>query len=120
MKVIVDTSIWISHFKSSHSELVYLLEADLVVIHDFIIGELACGNFAKRKEIMNLLEMLPRCIVASQTEVLTLIERHKIFSKGIGFIDTHLLASALISNCKILTLDKALARLAVNLRCSFQ
>jgi hypothetical protein len=113
--VLVDTSIWINHLNKSNAGLVSLLNSAKVYIHPFIIGELACGNLTNRAEILQLLKSLPTVDPAMDDEVLILVEQKKLYGIGLGFIDVHLLASALISGLKIWTGDKALNNAAVNL-----
>ena len=85
------------------------------MIHPFIIGELACGSIKNRTEILGLLSELPLADVAEHIEVLKLIEDRKLHGKGIGLIDIHLIASALISKTKLLTIDKPLAKVVAAL-----
>ncbi len=106
--ILVDTSIWVDHFRNGNSELKGLLYENKVLVHPFIIGELACGSMKNRLEIFNLLNELPFCSIAADSEVLSLIEPKKLYGKGIGFIDAHLIASALISKVHFLTKDKSL------------
>lgn len=106
--VLVDTSIWISHFREDNSHLKKLLMDELVACHPFIIGELACGNIKNRKEIILLLQALPQTLVAESDEILSFIEQKKLMGVGIGLIDVHLLASALLSNIPLWTADKKL------------
>jgi predicted nucleic acid-binding protein len=113
--VLVDTSIWINHFNKSSAGLISLLNSAKVCIHPFIIGELACGNISNRTEILQLLKALPAVDQALDEEVFALVENKKLYGIGLGFIDVHLLASALINNVKIWTADKALNNAAVNL-----
>ena len=110
MWVLVDTSIWIDHFRKRNEALIALLEQGLVLIHPTIIGELACGNLKKRNEILEYLKVLPRAQEASHEEVLEMIERRHLYGKGLGWIDMHLLASAAISNVRLWTNDKDLLR----------
>lgn len=118
--VIVDTSVWINHFNSSDLNLVALLESNRVLMHDFVIGEIACGSLKARVQKLELLNNLPRPAIADISEVLFFIERNKLMSKGIGFVDTHLLASASISKCKVWTYDKRLQLAAEQLKLSYQ
>ena len=118
--MIVDTSIWVAHFKRSHPRLGELLDKTQVMCHDFIVGELACGNLNNRRRILNLLEVLPRAPLLSQKEVLHFVEQHSLMGTGVGFIDVHLLASARLSNIPLWTLDKSLQRLATKLELSYQ
>jgi predicted nucleic acid-binding protein len=118
--VIVDTSVWINHFNSSDLNLVALLESNRVLMHDFVIGEIACGSLKARVQKLELLNNLPRPAIADISEVLFFIERNKLMSKGIGFVDTHLLASASISKCKVWTYEKRLQLAAEQLKLSYQ
>jgi len=113
--ILVDTSIWIDHFNESDEELVNLLNSGKVCIHPFIIGELSCGNISNRKEILTLLKALPQVHSVLDEEVFTLIENKKLYGTGLGFIDVHLLASALIDNVTIWTRNKTLKKAAINL-----
>jgi predicted nucleic acid-binding protein len=110
--ILVDTSVWIDHFRKGNAKLEGLLINNEVMLHPFIIGELACGSIKNRKEILALLNELPQVAVAEHQEVLRLIEDRKLFGKGIGLIDAHLIASALISKVELLTMDKPLERVA--------
>jgi predicted nucleic acid-binding protein len=92
-----------------------LLNSGQVCIHPFVIGELACGNISNRTEILGLLNALPRVESAFEDEVFTLIESKKLFGVGLGFIDVHLIASALIHKVKIWTRDKSLLKIASTL-----
>lgn len=118
--VIVDTSVWINHFKSSDLDLINLLESNSVLMHDFVIGEIACGSLKARVQKLELLNGLPKPAIADTSEALFFIEKNKLMSKGIGFVDTHLLASASISKCKVWTYDKRLQLAAQQLKLSYQ
>lgn len=118
--VIVDTSVWINHFNSSDLDLVVLLDSDRVLMHDFVLGEIACGSLKARIQKLELLNDLPKSAIADISEVLFFIEKNKLMSKGIGFVDTHLLASASISKCKVWTYDKRLQLAAEQLKVSYQ
>ena len=110
--ILVDTSVWIDHFRNGNARLEELLMNSEVTIHPFIIGELACGSMKNRKEILSLLDELPSATIAEHEEVLKLIEERKLFGKGMGLIDAHLVASALISKTGLLTMDKTLEKVA--------
>ena len=110
--VLVDTSVWVDHFRKGEALLEDLLSAGLVATHPFVIGELACGNLSNRKEILKLLSELPVAVTATNDEVMHLIERHKLGGKGLGWIDMNLLASALLSNSPLWTRDHRLAAVA--------
>ena len=111
--ILVDTSVWIDHFRNGNVQLQKLLTNNEVLIHPFVIGELACGSMKNRREILGLLNELPRADTAEHQEVFKLIEDRKLFGRGIGLIDAHLVASALISKVGLLTLDKTLEKVVV-------
>jgi predicted nucleic acid-binding protein len=107
--VLVDTSVWISHFREGNENLERLLMNGEVLFHPFIVGELACGNLKNRAEILSLLMLLPSTILMEDEEVLHFIERNDLAGKGIGYIDIHLAASAVLSGIRMGTLDQSLA-----------
>ncbi len=109
--ILVDTSVWIEHFRESNKDLTTLLTEGQVLTHPCVIGEIACGGHRQRQEILSLLPLLPKAKVAMDLEVLTLIGEYKLFGKGIGWIDAHLLTSSLLNASALWTLDKKLARL---------
>ena len=106
--VLIDTSVWIAHFREGLPALErLLLDAD-VVSHPFVIGELACGQLKNRTEILSLLSSLPQAPVLAHDEILHFIERRRLMGLGIGLIDIHLLASAALGRVTLWTLDKKL------------
>ncbi|HVX40595.1 MAG TPA: PIN domain-containing protein [Gemmatimonadaceae bacterium] len=112
-QVLVDTSVWVDHFRRGNSELVQLLEDGDVSTHPFVIGELACGNLANRTAILDLFQQLPAAQVASESEVLAMIERRRLMARGIGYVDAHVLAAAALTPfTRLWTLDKRLAKIA--------
>jgi predicted nucleic acid-binding protein len=113
--ILVDTSVWIDHLNKSDADLVNLLNSNTVCTHPFVIGELSCGNISNRSEILALIKALTRIELAFEDEVFALLENKKLYGIGLGFIDIHLLASALIHNVKIWTRDKTLKKTALNL-----
>lgn len=106
--VLVDTSVWVEHLRQGHARLAGMLVQASVLMHPFVAGELACGNLKNRAAILGELSALPSATRASDDEVLQLIENHRLSGRGIGWIDAHLLTSALLSNCRFWTLDKKL------------
>ncbi len=110
--ILVDTSVWIEHFRKGNPVLSELLSRGVALIHPFVVGELACGNLSHRTSTLNDLNALPAAVSATDEEALRLIEDRKLWSRGIGWIEVHLLASALLSNCSLLTLDETLSRLS--------
>jgi predicted nucleic acid-binding protein len=115
---LVDTSVWIEHFRRGNLVLTQLLNESEVLTHPFIIGELACGNLKNRSEILGLLKELPKAVVAENSEVLHFVERNHLYGMGIGWIDVHLIASAMLSKATMLTLDKPFERVARRLKLS--
>jgi predicted nucleic acid-binding protein len=113
--MLVDTSVWVEHLRRGDSTLSSLLDRGEVECHPFIIGELACGSLRRRSEVLSLLRRLPHVRVASHDEALTLIERHRLMGRGIGWIDAHLLASAALSNTPLWSRDQRLSEVATEL-----
>ena len=110
--ILVDTSIWVDHLRSGVQQLTAALQESAVLIHPWVIGELACGNLRDRSRVLELLQGLPAARVASPAEVLILIEQHQLMGRGIGFVDAQLLASAKLTHCTLWTQDRRLADLA--------
>jgi len=110
--ILVDTSVWVSHFREGNDGLAALLTNGDVVCHPFIIGELACGHLTNRTTILSLLNALPTTVVAEPEEVLTFIENNHLMGRGLGYVDIHLLASALLARVSLWTLDKRLEQIA--------
>jgi predicted nucleic acid-binding protein len=118
--ILVDTSIWVSHLNTGDVHLKQLLEQGEVACHPFVVGELACGNIQNRAEVLSLLRALPMARTAEHGEVLHFIDRHRLMGIGLGFIDVHLLASALLSNMPLWTADKQLKAASTELNINYQ
>jgi predicted nucleic acid-binding protein len=114
--ILVDTSVWVDHLRTGNARLRKLLLEERVLCHPFVIGELACGNLRNRREVLDLLETLAQAPVAGQQEVLHLVETRKLHGKGLGWVDLHLLAAALLSGSTLWTTDRALHRTAASMR----
>ena len=115
--MLVDTSLWVEHLRRGHAGLTARLEQGHVVTHPFVIGELACGHWRKRAEILGLLNALPRCEPCDHDEVLALVDARGLAASGLGWVDVHLLAAALLSGEPLWTLDARLGRAAARLHC---
>lgn len=112
--VLVDTSVWVDHFRHHNEALVDLLELDMALTHPMTLVELACGTPpAPRMQTLNDIGRLQQTQQASLREVMGLIEREKLYGLGCGLVDMVLLASTLItSGTELWTLDKRLASLS--------
>ena len=117
--ILADTNVWIKHFRESDAELIEYLNIGFIVCHPFIIGELACGNLANRAEILMLLQALPSTPVVEPTELLYFIENKSLMGRGLGYIDIHLLASAIMGNVALWTYDRRLHEAATELDASY-
>jgi predicted nucleic acid-binding protein len=117
--VLVDTSVWVDHFRVASGSLASLLEMDEVAVHPFVLGELACGNLANRKEIIALLHALPPVNKVEDDELLLFMERHALMGRGVGLIDVHLLASCHLDGCRLWTKDKRLQALSTEMEIEF-
>ena len=113
--ILVDTSIWVEHLRHGSEELASLLKKVEVLCHPFVLGELSCGSLKNRREILTLLRELPIATVAENEEVLELIEARKLMGHGIGWVDAHLLASAMLSGSPLWTADRKLRSLTATL-----
>lgn len=122
MNILIDTSVWVDHFRSRNDHLVQLLCRDQVLIHPMILAEIACGTPpAPRLRTLGDLALLPHSHQATMTEVMVFIENEKLYGSGCGLVDITLLASAMITpGAKLWTLDKRLANLAARLNVSYQ
>ena len=118
--ILVDTAVWIDHLHKAVPALAEALEGEEVLTHPFVIGELACGELRNRHEFLGLLAALPSAAVATDDEALVLIEDRRLMGKGLGYIDVHLLASAMLTEAtRLWTTDKRLRMIAAQLRIGF-
>jgi predicted nucleic acid-binding protein len=113
--ILVDTSVWVNHFRYGNPRLSQALLDGHVLMHPFVVGEIACGNLRSRPKILGDLKRLPSAVAADHEEVLGFLEQHRLFGVGITWIDVHLLASARLSNCRLWTLDARLLSAAARL-----
>lgn len=113
--VLVDTSVWVAHLRHGDLRLESLLNNSRVVCHPFIIGELACGNLKNRAEILSLLGALPMAISIEHGEAMHFIENRLLMGKGLGYIDIHLLASAIVTKVPLWTFDKKLKDISIEM-----
>jgi len=114
--ILVDTSVWVDHFRRANAHLATILDNGEVLCHPFIIGELACGRLTPRQEILSLLRAIPQSTVASHDEVLAFVDGNRLMGAGIGWIDAHLLAAVALSRVRLWTLDRCLKEAAESLQ----
>lgn len=111
--ILADTSIWIDHFRTGDGELKKALNLGQVVIHPWVIAELALGSLRDRARTLAALDLLPQVRAAHTSELRTMIEARRLYALGIGLIDTHLIASAFLNPGTVLwTRDKQLRKVA--------
>ncbi len=112
MAVLVDTSVWIDHLRRADSMLVGSLTRGAVLVHPCVLGELSCGTLHDRRNVLRFLRDLPCARVATDEEAHYLLEQRKLWGRGLGWIDIHLLTSALLTGCALWTHDQRLADVA--------
>jgi predicted nucleic acid-binding protein len=111
--VLVDTSVWVDFLRRGDATLKQLLEDGEVLVHPFVIGELALGNLSSGSGLLSMLSVLPSAQVATHEEVMGFIERHELSGAGLGYVDAHLLASVrLTGQSQLFTRDRKLSRVA--------
>jgi predicted nucleic acid-binding protein len=114
--ILVDTSVWIDHLRAGNAVLERLLDSGGVLGHPFVVGELALDNLRRRDVVLGALRQLPRAVVASDEEVLGFIAAARLFGRGIGYVDAHLLAAArLTPDARLWTRDRRLRAVAAQL-----
>lgn len=115
--ILVDTSVWVDHFRRTDAVLARLLEMGEVLGHPCVIGELALGSLRDRSTVLGLLHQLPQAVTATHEEVLHLVQAERLDGLGIGYVDAHLLAAArLTPECALWTRDRRLAAVADRLQ----
>ena len=115
--ILADTSVWIDHFRRLDRDMESLLESGQVMTHPFVVGELACGDLPRRADLLETLDALPGAVVAEDDEVRKFIERHRLFGKGVGFVDFHLLVSTVLSpDASLWTADRRLGEIAAGMK----
>jgi predicted nucleic acid-binding protein len=115
MKILADTSVWVEHLRHGDQQMREFLAAGDIAVHDHVVGELRLGGLSREK--LAMMQLLRRCAAASHDEVMHLIEQRRLVGRGLGYVDTHLLAAALIGGLRLWTLDKALQQAARECGC---
>lgn len=113
--IVADTSVWAHHLREPSEDFVRHLNADQVLMHSWVVGELALGNLPRRSVFLEFLKALPPMMEARDEEVMEMIEANRLHGSGIGWVDAHLVASARLSNAGLWTRDKRLFTVAQRL-----
>ena len=114
--ILADTSVWVDHLRFGDKDMRELLNRGQIVIHPFVVAELALGSIRDRAKTLALLDLLPQARIAQLNELRLTIEARRLYSVGIGFTDAHLIASVLIDSPTLLwARDKKLRKVAENL-----
>ena len=113
--MLVDTSVWIDHLRVRLQPLTHAIGDGEVVMHPYVLGELALGNLKDRRRTLTDLSALPRAVVVTDDHVLTLIEVSGLHGSGIGYVDCHVLASAQLMEARLWTTDRRLRHAATRL-----
>lgn len=119
-KLLADSSVWINHLHEADEELNRALRAKEIYVHQAIIGELACGTLARRAEVLTRLIVLPELPNATFGELLALIDRRKLWGRGVSWVDVQLLGAVLLAGAKLWTHDRPLQRVARELGVVYQ
>ena len=114
--ILVDTSFWVNHLRRHDAVLAAHLEAGEVLCHPYVIGEIGLGLLKQRREVLELLAALPSALIVSHDEAMAFVEQRRLAGLGVGWVDVHLAASAVVSRAKLWTADRRLADVARRLR----
>ena len=119
-RVLVDTSVWVEFIRAGNLQLSELLQKGQVLMHDMVIGEIACGSAPSRKERLQAMDNLPKIAMAEHSEVLRFIDEHQLFGRGVGYVDNHLLAACVLqADCSLWSRDRRLRTAAERLGVAF-
>ena len=119
-KLLADSSVWIDHLHEADEELNRALRAKQIYVHQAVIGELACGTLARRAEVLTRLIVLPELPDATFSELLALVDRRKLWGRGLSWVDVQLLGAVLLAGAKLWTHDRPLQRVAKELGVVYQ
>ncbi len=118
--ILADTSVWVDHLRGGNAVLARELERGAVFMHPFVLGEIGLGSLKARADLLALLQALPAAEVASDSEVLHMVDEHRLFGRGLGWVDVHLLAATLLTpDLRLWTRDRRLHDAAVGLSCAW-
>jgi len=120
LKLLADSSVWIEHLRKADDELSRALGAKQIYVHQAVIGELACGTLARRAEVLTRLMHLSELPDATFGELLALIDRRKLWGRGLSWVDVQLLGAALLAGAKVWTHDRPLRRVSQELGVDYE
>lgn len=115
MKILADTSVWVEYLRTGDDRMRTSLALGDIVIHDHVVGELVLGGVSRNT--LAMLQRLHHCGMASHGEVMHLIAERNLVGRGLGYVDTHLLAAALIGHLQLWTLYRNLQQTALDCGC---
>ena len=119
--VLADTSVWTDHIRNGDAQMQVLADGERLLMHPYVIAELRMGNLKRRKTFLSSLQKMDMAVRASDEEVAALVENHRLFGSGIGWIDVHLLTSVLLMDeVRLWTRDRRLNAAAQWLGVAFQ
>lgn len=118
--ILVDTSVWVEHLRRRSAGLAGLLDQGQVACHPFVIGEIALGTLKHRTEVLDLLAELPAARVVRHEDAIALVEQRALSGSGIGWVDVHLVASALVERWPLWTFDRRLGVVARELKAAWE
>lgn len=110
--ILADTSVWLDHLRTGDDRMSRLLREGVILLHPFVLGEVALGHLNPRAAILRSLRALPQAEVADANEVLDFVDRYRLIGVGLGYVDVHLLVAAALSLCRLWTRDKRLHAIA--------
>lgn len=117
--ILIDASVWIDHMRRAIPAIHELAEANIILTHPFVIGEIGLGSIKNRDAVLHEMNRLARAMVATDDEVMRFVSANALFGKGIGYLDAHLLASTKLTEGACLwTFDRRLAEIAIQLNCA--
>ncbi|WP_035347205.1 type II toxin-antitoxin system VapC family toxin [Edaphobacter aggregans] len=119
--ILADTSVWVDHLRRSDARLLTELDRRNILMHPFVVGELALGSLGQRKQTLAAIDDLPYAVLAQADEVRRLIEHKALYSRGIGYSDVHLIASVLLTpDATLWTRDRRLRVVAETMKIHVQ